>query len=129
MKKKLVFKNSKMLRELAKGSINSSKFFIPYTGKSTKKKSFTFVKDEGIYIMNSYYNKNEKNKVIYAKGYNPKTNDNCWDDCRYVLGGDDFAESLPIKDEMLTNIINGGDFYLEISDDSFRYYTKGKVVA
>jgi len=115
---KLTFSSSKGLRNLAKKTLESKKFRIPYSSKTTIKKSFDFVKDEGIYIMNSYSNKNGKNDVVYARGFNPKTNDDCWEDSRYAVGGDDFVESITMSRQQLERISRGGKLEIFINEET-----------
>jgi len=60
-----------------------------------------FVKDQGIYLMSnakeSLPGENGKaNKVVFAKGFDPKTNENVWEDAVDAVGGDDFVEMFPI---------------------------------
>ena len=67
---KLNFKSNKTLRSLAKETLNADKFKIAYTKKTTTQKGFFLVKDEGIYLMNSYVNEDGErknvNSVVYA---------------------------------------------------------------
>jgi len=65
----------------------------------TAEPGLLLAKDEGIYLMS---NANERlpgagnyHYVVYADGYDPRTGD-VWDKCRDAVGGDDFAELLPI---------------------------------
>lgn len=63
------------------------------------------VKDEGIYLMSNGKphlpnpEKLERSFVVYAEGYDPNIRDrgDVWDDARDAVGGDDFAEFLPIE--------------------------------
>jgi|TARA_R110000824_G_scaffold44111_2_gene128563 hypothetical protein len=112
----LTFKGSKELKQLAERTLYSNKFKIPYQNKHTTKKGMFFVKDEGIYLMQAFSSK--KNYVIYALGYNPKTNNNCWDNCRDAVGGDDFAESIPLDKEQLQRLIEGGSLSIKIISET-----------
>ena len=67
---KLNFKSNKTLRSLAKETLNADKFKIAYTKKTTSQKGFFLVKDEGIYLMNSYVNKDGERKNINSVVYN-----------------------------------------------------------
>lgn len=57
-----------------------------------------FVKDSGIYLMSSGLPRDlgegESSFVVYAKGFDPRTNDDCHEDSSYAVGGDDFGEFL-----------------------------------
>jgi hypothetical protein len=64
------------------------------------KAGMIFVKDEGIYLMStgqpilpSLTGKGAR--VCYAAGFSPNVAD-CWDRCVEAVGGDDFAEYLPL---------------------------------
>ena len=118
---KLTFRSNKKLKSLAKETLKHKKFNLPYTTKTTSKKGMFFVKDEGIYLMNAFKADNGKTPrengfVVYASGYNPKTNENCWEDCRYAVGGDDFGEFIHLSDDMLTRVINGGSISVEVTE-------------
>ncbi len=110
---KLNFKSNKTLRSLAKETLNADKFKIAYTKKTTNQKGFFLVKDEGIYLMNSYVNKDGErknvNSVVYASGYNPKhdKHNDLWERT-YQVSADDFAETLPFEEAALMRIASGG---------------------
>jgi len=110
----LNFRSSKKLRKLAKETMKHDKFKVPYKDETTSEKGFFFVKDEGIYLMNAY--KSESNSVVYAVGFNPSTNENCWDESYYAVGGDDFAELLPFDEDALIRIMRGGSVELKVTD-------------
>jgi len=116
---KLNFKSNKTLRSLAKETLNADKFKIAYTKKTTTQKGFFLVKDEGIYLMNSYVNKDgeRKNVVVYASGYNPKydKHDDLWERT-YEVSGDDFAENIPLDNSALNRLRDGGSLTINLSD-------------
>ena len=60
MSARLRFRSSKTMKDLARNTLAKGKFRVPYTKKTTKQKGFYFVKDEGIYVMNGYANKDKK---------------------------------------------------------------------
>ena len=121
MSARLRFKSSKTMKDLARNTLAKGKFRVPYTKKTTKQKGFYFVKDEGIYVMNGYANKdNEDNLVVYALGYDPHKDDDVWERSRRAVGGDDFAESIPLSDEQLTRLVEGGHLVLEVSETSIK---------
>lgn len=115
MKTTLNFKSNASLKNLAKETAKAKEFKVPYTQKTTDTPSFYLVKDEGIYVMNSYKGSKE-NIVCYAKGFNPKTNKDCWHDCRDAVGGDDFAESIPLTMEQLVRLQNGGNLTIVVTE-------------
>ena len=117
----LRFKSSDELKKLASETLCRKKFQVPYQKKTTSKKLFWFVKDSGIYLMNGWGNQNaEDNVVVYAKGYNPESDD-CWDRCRDAVGGDDFGEGLPMDKDQLTRLANGGDMIMRVNENALEW--------
>jgi len=115
---KLKFKSNKTLRSLAKETLNSDTFKIAYSKETTDQKGFYLVKDEGIYLMQSYLKKpSSSNKVVYASGYNPKydKHNDLWDRTHEV-SGDDFAENVPFDEDALMRIASGGDITINLSE-------------
>jgi len=116
---KLKFRSNKSLVKLARDTIKASNFKIAYRDKYTAEKCFYLVKDDGIYLMNCYKdNPNKSNTVIYASGYNPKYNDNVWEDT-YQVSRDDFADNMYFTDDQLLRIANGGDINITITPTSY----------
>ena len=108
----LIFEG-KDLKAIAKDTLNADEWELPYESlyedeDEVKQKkaipSFTLVKDDGIYLMSGNAKtklyKKGKNRICYAKGYNP-TKEDVWEKCRYAVGGDDFAEKLKVKYEWI----------------------------
>ena len=117
----LRFRSSKTLKDLARNTLAKGKFRVPYTKKTTNQKGFYFVKDEGIYVMNGYANKDtEDNLVVYALGYDPHKDEDVWERSWRAVGGDDFAESIPLSDDQLTRLIEGGHLVLEVSETEIK---------
>ena len=121
MSARLRFKSSKTLKDLASNTLAKDKFRIPYTKKTTKQKGFYFVKDEGIYVMNGYANKDpEDNLVVYALGYDPHKDDDVWERSWRAVGRDDFAESIPLSEQQLTRLLLGRHLVLEVSETDIK---------
>ena len=118
---KLKFKSNKTLRSLAKETLNADKFKIAYMKETTDQKGFFLVKDEGIYLMNSYVNKDGErknvNSVVYASGYNPKydKHNDLWERT-YEVSRDDFGESIPFEEEALMRMASGGNVTINLSE-------------
>lgn len=59
------------------------------------------VKDSGIYLMSNGHPglklDETRHKVVYAKGYNPDTDEDVWEKSRWAVGGDDFSEFIPLE--------------------------------
>ena len=121
MSARLRFRSSKTMKDLARNTLAKGKFRVPYTKKTTKQKGFYFVKDEGIYVMNSYANEDpEDNLVVYALGYDPHKDDDVWERSRRAVGGDDFAESIPLSEQQLTRLLLGRHLVLEVSETDIK---------
>ena len=122
MTTRLVFRSSKNLRNLAKETLQRVDFLVPYSGgKTTKERSILIVKDEGIYLCSNFKTQrspSEEGFVIYARGFNPSKNRECWDDARDAVGGDNFAERVPMTDEQLARVSRGGNVKIELSPTS-----------
>jgi len=117
----LRFKSSDKLKKLASETLCRKEFQVPYQKKTTTKKLFWFVKDSGIYLMNGWGNQiAEDNVVVYAKGYNPES-ENCWDRCRDAVGGDDFGEGLRMDKSQLTRLVDGGDMILRVKGNALEW--------
>jgi len=126
----LKFKNNVDLRNLAQQTLKAKKFKLPYTNDTTSKKGVYLVKDDGIYLMNAFSLAKGKTPsaegfVLYAKGYDPSTNKNVWEDSRDAVGGDDFGEFVEMSSSMLASVANGSDITLMISAETIEL----KVVA
>ena len=114
---KLNFKSNKTLRSLAKETLNSKEFHLPYTKETTNTKSIFLVKDEGIYLMDAFCHKDELKYVVYASGYNPKydKHNDLWERT-YEVSRDDFGESIPFEEGALMRIASGGDITINLSE-------------
>ena len=123
MKHKLKFNSNKSLVKLARNTIAASKFKIAYRDKYTTEKCFYLVKDNGIYLMNCYetdgsdskLGRDKPNSVVYASGFNPKYNEDVWEDA-HAISGDDFAENIYLTDEQLERVANGGSINISLSE-------------
>lgn len=67
---------------------------------------FWLVKDSGIYLMsngspglkeNPEDQDSTKQKVFYAKGFDPAKDEDWYDSARYAVGGDDFGIFIPLE--------------------------------
>ena len=120
MSHSLVFKSSPSLISLAEKTALEKVFNTPYMpDKPHSEKAFYLVKDDGIYIMPAFSvpegTPSSQRLVIFAEGFDPDTNEHCWEDARLAVGGDDFAELL-IVGSLLPKIIAGGDLRVSITE-------------
>ncbi|MDL4916264.1 MAG: DUF3085 domain-containing protein [Enterobacterales bacterium endosymbiont of Blomia tropicalis] len=83
------------------------------------------VKDEGIYVLSSEgESKDGRRTVAYAEGYDPAKfpdGGELYDACVDAVGGDDFAESLPLTDNVLTALAKGKhDLLIVVTETQIR---------
>ena len=124
----LRFASNSTLVELAKLTKENKKFNQPYVKRTTTKKGFYLVKDEGIYLMNAFDTRSGNNNwVIYARGYNPKTTDRdlVWEKAHDV-SPDDFAEFIPLSPKAIDILIEGGDLKAKLTDTDITITCTGK---
>ena len=114
---KLTFKSNKTLKSLARETLDSKEFHLPYTKETTNTKSFFLVKDEGIYLMDAFCHKDKLKYVVYAQRYNPKYDlkGDLWERT-YEVSRDDFGENIPFEEEALMRIASGGDITINLSE-------------
>jgi len=124
----LKFASNSTLVELAKLTKENKKFNQPYVKRTTTKKGFYLVKDEGIYLMNAFDTRSGNNNwVIYARGYNPKTTDRdlVWEKAHDV-SPDDFAEFIPLSPKAIEILIEGGDLKVKLTETDITVTCTGK---
>ena len=111
----LTFKSKEFPRMLEFMRNNERK--IPY-GEFTKDFGLHLVKDDGIYLMAGTLESDKlaekRCHVIYAQGYSPKTKD-LWEKCREAVGGDDFAEWIPLNEAMVKALEKNGHMKIEFT--------------
>jgi len=117
----LNFNSNKSLKSLARETLKAETFKQPYTNETTKDKGFYLVKDEGIYLMNAFDSDNDKTPkqngfVVYASGFNPKYDKygDLWDRT-YEISADDFAEFVPMDEDQLKRVAEGGIIKIDLS--------------
>ena len=117
----LLFNSNKSLKSLARETLKAETFKKPYTNETTKDKGFYLVKDEGIYLMNAFNANNGKTPkqngfIVYASGFNPKYDKygDLWDRT-YAVSRDDFADFIPMDEEQLMRVIEGGKVKIKLS--------------
>jgi len=89
---KFTFKNDHKLRAVARTALKG-RHKLPYGQGSAGRKGVWLVKDEGVYVMPA---NGVKRRPCYAEGFGEDT----W------LGGDDFAEFIPLSDEQIGRIVH-----------------------
>ena len=129
MRAKLTFDMTE-LRPIIEHARAAKEFTAPY-GVGKPEPSLYFVKDSGIYLMSAakerqmdpkYNGPSKKNLVAYAKGYEPEAEDS-WDKCCEAVGGDDFAEALPLAWFMGALDAGATKLHLHVSEKAIRAST------
>jgi len=129
MSAKLTFDMSE-LRPIIEHARAAKEFTAPY-GIGKPVPSLYFVKDSGIYLMSAskerqldpkHSGPSPKNLVAHAKGYEPEAEDS-WEKCREAVGGDDFAEALPLA--WFTSALDAGatKLHLHVREKAIRAST------
>ena len=64
-----------------------------------------FVHDQGVYLMTNAKRTDEETLkyeyIAYAKGCDPKKDEDFYEEARCLVGGDDFGETIPVNAETL----------------------------
>ncbi len=56
--------------------------------------------------------------VVYASGYNPKYNEDVWEDS-YQVSADDFADNIYMTDDQLERVAGGGDVEITLTPKTY----------
>jgi hypothetical protein len=124
-KTRLVFKGSE-IRKLLDDSKGATFRTIPYVGnRKDVPVGLILVKDDGVYLISNAVTKEPPSKtglIAYAKGYDaPSKLDRLdargeqYSKIREAVGGDDFAEPIPISPSTSKLIVDGMDFIVYLS--------------
>jgi hypothetical protein len=81
------------------------------------------VYDHGIYIM-SFGDKVENRTIVYARGCNPHTDKNFYDNKCDLAGGDDGADSLGTARNFLKFVLGEGDLKVLLSETQIKIVTQ-----
>ena len=128
-----VFKTDEV-RRCVEHALNSTSWGMGWSDAPPGPAVF-FVHDQGVYLMSNGEPRDltinprtptaqPTSYCAYAAQCNPSTDEDWWDNSNDLVGGDDFAETLPITSEWLANCgryeelhitVNGGE--LEITFD------------
>ena len=118
---KLKFRSNKSLVKLARETLTHGIFKIAYRDEYTANRCFYLVKDDGIYLMEAYDSEKRglaNGTVGYASGYNPKYNEDVWEDS-YQVSADDFADNIYMTDDQLERVAGGGDVEITLTPKTY----------
>lgn len=106
--------NVEDLKPLVEHSRHSQEHGAPY-GIGTPEPGLYFVHDQGVYLMSNgkpglMRENGEMHQVVYAQDMSPSDED-WWETARAAVGGDDFAELIPL-DNIVTAIERGARHFI-----------------
>lgn len=108
----LRFKMDATLKQIIAWTRTHGKCRVPYSDPPEYgPDSLTLVHDDGVYLMSGSKKRQlapggAKCLVQYAEGLDPRKDKDVWEMSRYAVGGDDFAEPLPL--EWFVKAMEGG---------------------
>jgi len=95
--------------------MKNNKRRIPYTTDETQDYGLWLVKDDGIYLMSP--TDVRYNRVVYANGFDPQIDDEddqLWNRT-YAISPDDFAEFVPLTEEMMNKAMDTKEIIVDLS--------------
>ena len=97
----------------------------------TPKPALLLVHDDGVYLMSNGLPRDfvqEKNRcyVAYAENCNPDKDEDYYENSRYLVGGDDFSEVIPVENwgELLPKF---KEIHFEVSDEEIGIFFAGPI--
>ena len=125
---KLVFQAADVRRVVEHSLSAPEQRPIAYTKDKPPTPAVIFVHDQGVYLMSNGeprdITEGEHSFVAYAEGCDPSKQefDDWWDTSRALVGGDDFAETLPWADGIKADLDKGAThIVLTVSAKSISY--------
>jgi hypothetical protein len=109
------FKTSEIKRCI-QHALNSTKWSMGWCEDAPSPAIF-FVHDHGVYIMSNGEPKDkdgEETNVAYAKGCDPKKDEDYYEEARHLVGGDDFAETIPVTADTLNRCDLYEEFHIKV---------------
>lgn len=92
------------LKRVIKHTLQSKEWSMPWSQEEPKP-AILFVHDQGIYCMSNGIPRDvvdeKSNYCVYAKGCDPRTDEDFYDEAHYLVGGDDFVEIFPVTESTL----------------------------
>jgi hypothetical protein len=127
--------DAKTIGELARHAVGSSDWSMGYETDIKPAPGLLFVHDSGVYCMSNgipswMVRGGECNRVAYAEGCEPKPDipfDDWYYKSRDLVGGDDFAEVLPVDDQFLERCDSNDEFCVDVTHDSITTYFRRKA--
>lgn len=115
----------------AKHAIGGTGHSMGYMSKLKPGPALFLVHDSGVYLMSNAKRSDDEiakhHGIAYADGCNPHIDkDDCWDNSRFLVGGDDFAETIPIDAGWLPALESNAEVQIRFGARSFKILFKKK---
>jgi hypothetical protein len=92
------------LKRVINHALQSKDWSMPWSHEKPQP-AILLVHDQGVYCMSNGIPRDrveeKSNFCVYAKGCDPRTDEDFYDESQYLVGGDDFVEILPVSQETL----------------------------
>jgi hypothetical protein len=138
---KLIFQADDVRRVIEHTLAAKEQSPLPYSaneetpdGIPVKEPAVLLVHDDGVYLMSNgkprdiderHAGPSEKSYVAYARGCDPKKNEEWWDTSRDLVGGDDFGECLEWAREMKRMLDAGAtQFVIDVTEQNLSLSAK-----
>ena len=113
------FKTSEVER-CVQHALNSKEWGMGWS-QDTPQAALFFVHDQGIYVMSNGEPKDKENDetfVAYAKGCHAKNDPEFYEESRFLVGGDDFAETIPVNADWLNQCSQFQELHIRVNAKS-----------
>lgn len=104
-------------------ALHSPRWKMGYTGEEPAVPALFFVHDDGVYLMSNGDPADLKSPgelscyAAYAEGCDPDKDAEYYETARYLVGGDDFAETLPITKDWLRSCDEFEELHVVLTAD------------
>lgn len=119
-----VFQTIDVLR-CVQHALGSTSWSMGFLEDETPTPALFFVHDQGVYVMSNgeprdtrdATDENSRAYTVHAAGTNPDVDEDWWHNAAALVGGDDFAEVLPVTQQWLTDCAQYEEFYVTITEN------------
>lgn len=119
------FKTSEV-KSAVQHALNSTEWGMGWSEEKPQP-ALLFVHDHGIYVMSN--GKDGNDKISFAKGCNPNADEDFYEEARYLVGGDDFAETIKVSPDWIRRCDQYEQMCIRVNTKSMSVtFNKPKVV-
>lgn len=127
---------TKDLRRCIEHALKSTKWSMGYS-ESEPGPALFLVHDDGVYCMSNgepgdpAHDGTVSLYCAYAKSCDPEKDADCWENSRALVGGNDFAETIPITADWLKACDICDEFHVSLDDENIhvRFHKKEAPVS